>query len=77
MFRSLDKVLVKIDDTIVISEKMCLETLYFFDCGIGEVHFKELQKTNCHVSAEKKREHGRKKSVFWSEKNRIWSGKGQ
>ena len=43
---------------------------------IGEVHFNELERRICHLSAAS-RGKGRNKFVFWSGKNRIWSGKSQ
>ena len=47
-----------------------------FICRIGEVHFSELVKGICHLSAAR-RQIGRKYAVFWSGKNWIWSGKSQ
>ena len=45
-----------------------------FNCRIKEVHFSELVKGICHLSAAR-RQIGRKTAVFWSVKNWIWSGK--
>ena len=45
-------------------------------CRIREVHFSELVKGICHLSAAR-RQIGRKTPVFWSVKNWIWSGKSQ
>ena len=47
-----------------------------FVCRIREVHFSELVKGICHLSAAR-RQIGHKATVFWSVKNWIWSGKSQ
>ena len=45
-----------------------------FICRIREVHFSELVKGICHLSAAK-RQIGRRTAVFWLVKNWIWSRK--
>ena len=71
--RSLDT--IKID---VIIENLCPEKTISFllNCRIREVHFNELENSIFRLSAAR-REKCRKNSVFWSGKNRIWSGKSQ
>ena len=47
-----------------------------FICRIRGVHFSELVKGICHLSAVR-RQIGRKTAVFWSVQNWIWSVKSQ
>ena len=59
-----------------VCAKKLFKDFICFICRIREVHFSELVKGICHLSAAR-RQIGRKTAVFWSVKNWIWSGKSQ
>ena len=58
--------------SLVNFRKFCAKKLFkdfiCFICRIGEVHFSELVKEICHLSAER-RQIGRKTALFWLVKN--------
>ena len=58
--------------TLVNFRTFCAKKLYkdfiCFICRIREVHFSEIVKRVCHLSAAR-RQIGRKTTVFWSVKN--------
>ena len=60
----------------IFCAKKLFKDFICFSCRIREVHFSELVKGICHLSAAR-RQIGRKTAVFWSVKNWIWSGKSQ
>ena len=72
--RSLE--LRKLVDFRTFCAKKLFKDFICFICRIREVHFSELVKGICHLSAAR-RQIGRKTAVFWSVKNWIWSGKSQ